>query len=149
VGLNSKQKGFTLIEIVVVFVMIGLILGMVGTRFYGNLESVKVRNAGRNVMTALRYTRGQAVISREEKTLDVNVEEKTFKAPGKDPVELPSGVELSLRTATSEIANDSVGSIRFFPDGSSTGGRITLSAGQREWRINVAWLTGEIELNND
>ncbi|MGB8635652.1 MAG: type II secretion system protein GspH, partial [Rhodanobacteraceae bacterium] len=33
---------------------------------------------------------------------------------------------------------------RFYPDGSSTGGRITVIRGQREWHINVSWLTGEV-----
>ncbi|MEM9183449.1 MAG: hypothetical protein AAGB27_09880 [Pseudomonadota bacterium] len=36
--------------------------------------------------------------------------------------------------------------MRFFPDGSSTGAQITLTAGSRSWLISVGWLTGEIEL---
>ena len=36
--------------------------------------------------------------------------------------------------------------VRFFPDGSSTGGRISLIAGEREWQVEIAWLTGEVRL---
>ena len=59
---------------------------------------------------------------------------------------LPEGVELTLKTAQSDILDNSTGRIRFFPDGSSTGGRLTLTAGDREWIITVAWLTGKIAI---
>jgi len=46
-----------------------------------------------------------------------------------------------------ELVSDTSGGIRFFPDGSSTGGNIAVVLGEREWRINVGWLTGEITLD--
>ena len=41
------------------------------------------------------------------------------------------------------------GAILFFPDGGSTGGRVTLSAGTAAWSADVAWLTGETRLLRD
>ena len=145
---SCHNRGFSLVELLAVLALIGLIMGMVGGSIVRNLDSVKSRRAGKDVMTALRYTRGQAVISRKEQWLEINIEKMTYMAPVKDAVPLPEGVEITVKTALSDILDESTGRIRFFPDGSSTGGRITLLAGQREWLITVAWLTGEITLED-
>ncbi len=142
------SQGFSLIEVLVVVSLIALLVGMVGTSVYRSLDGVKVRQAGKDLVTALRYTRGQAIVAREERTLDVDVEKKSFKAPERKVVELPDGVDVTIRTAAFDL-DRSVGKVRFFPDGSSTGAQITLTAGQRSWLISVGWLTGEIDLETE
>ena len=97
--MNRRQRlrggGFSLVELLVVVVLIGLLVSMVGGSVIRNLDGVKVRRASKDLLTALRYTRGQAVVSRAEKTLEVNVEERSYKAPDKEPVSLPEGVDPS------------------------------------------------------
>ena len=41
------------------------------------------------------------------------------------------------------------GAILFFPDGGSTGGRVTLASGRAAWSVDVGWLTGEVRLLRD
>ncbi|TCV91049.1 hypothetical protein EC912_1171, partial [Luteibacter rhizovicinus] len=48
--------------------------------------------------------------------------------------------------AQEDRVNATTGRIRFFPDGSSTGGRVTLGRGTREWHVNVGWLTGAVSV---
>ena len=57
---------------------------------------------------------------------------------------LPEDIALELFTARSELESDTVGRVRFFPDGSSTGGRITLSLAERRYMVDVDWLTGRV-----
>jgi general secretion pathway protein H len=52
-------------------------------------------------------------------------------------------------TAQTELTGEGAANIRFFPDGSSTGGRVTLERGQTVWKIDINWLTGQIELENE
>ena len=59
---------------------------------------------------------------------------------------LPSGMKLGITSAKEDQVNSHTGRIRFFPDGSSTGGHITLQREQRQWRVNVAWLTGAVSV---
>lgn len=146
---GRRSRGFSLLELMVVLVIVGLLLALVATSLSQSISAAEVRTAARDVMAALRYTRGQAIIKREERTLDVNLEKMTYQAPDKDLKHLPEGVELKLLTARSELTDENVGSIRFYPDGSSTGGRVTVIAGQREWVVNVAWLTGEITMQRE
>ena len=53
---------------------------------------------------------------------------------------------LKLYTAQEELIDNATGNIRFFPDGSSTGGHITVSGPKLAYRINVDWLTGAIAI---
>jgi general secretion pathway protein H len=40
--------------------------------------------------------------------------------------------------------DDKIAGIRFLPDGSSTGGRITVAVGEFEQLIDVDWVTGRV-----
>jgi general secretion pathway protein H len=51
---------------------------------------------------------------------------------------------MKLFTAQKDLVNDRVGAIRFYPDGGSNGGRLTLAAGERKFEIDVDWLTGRV-----
>ena len=112
------------------------------------LSGARVRAASKDLAAALRYTRGQAIVEREQKLMLLDLENRSYTAAGRDPVELPPDMEIRLVTARSELDGEGAGRIRFFPDGSSSGGRITLARGEAEWQIEVEWLTGKVNLRD-
>jgi general secretion pathway protein H len=144
--MRRGSAGFTLVEIMVVMVIIALIMGLVGTSMSRSISAAEARAASRDLVASLRYTRARAIIDKAEQVFLVDTENRSYQAPGRDKVELPKGVDLTITTATSELVSDAVSGIRFFPDGGSTGGHIELTVNKREYRVNVAWLTGETQL---
>ena len=140
----SRQSGFTLIELVAVVVLIGIALSVVSLSFSKSMTSAKIQAASRDLVAALRYTRGQAIVTGKQAALDLDIRSNTYQAPGKPIVKLPQDMQMVLYTADSEQTSTTSGRIRFFPDGASTGGHISVRLGEREWRINVSWLTGEV-----
>jgi len=128
----------------VVLVIVAIMATVVGVSISRSLTGAEIRAASRDLMAAMRYTRGQAILTRSEQTLEVDAEKRQYQAPGREPVTLPEGMDVTLLTARTEQTGEHAGRIRFFPDGSSTGGKVTLSAGRREWEVDVAWLTGEV-----
>lgn len=46
---RRAQRGFTLLEMIVVLVIIGLIMGLVGPRLFGQADKAKVQTAGTQV----------------------------------------------------------------------------------------------------
>ncbi len=143
---RRAPAGFTLVEIMVVMVIIALIMGLVATSMSRSVSAAEARAASRDLVASLRYTRARAIIDKAEQVFLVDTENRSYQAPGRDKVELPEGVDLTITTATSELVSDAVSGIRFFPDGGSTGGHIELTVNKREYRVNVAWLTGETQL---
>ena len=141
---RGRQAGFSLVEVIAVLVVVALLFTLVGGSVYRNLDSVKIRRVSNDIVAAMRYTRGQAIVTHEEQFLEIDIERRSFKAADRATQELPEGVDITLRTAAMDILDETRGRVRFYPDGSSTGGTVTLMAGDRVWRVQVAWLTGEI-----
>lgn len=141
-----RARGFTLIEIMVVLMLIALVVTLTAVSLGQGLSGSRVRAASRDLVAALRYTRGQAIVSQSEQVLELDLEKFTYTAPKRKPVELPKDMELRLLTAAQELTGEKAGRIRFYPDGSSTGGRVKLVRGQRAWDIEIAWLTGEVAM---
>lgn len=141
-----SSKGFTLVEVMVVMVIIALIMGMVATSLSSSVSAAEARAATRKLVASLRYTRARAIIDKSETVFQVNIDERSYQAPGRKLIKLPEGVDITITTARSEITSEDVAGIRFFPDGGSTGGHIELTVNDREYRVNVAWLTGETKM---
>ena len=141
---HAGQRGFTLIELIAVLVLVAIALSLVSLSFTKSMNSAKVQAASRDLVAALRYTRGQAIVKNKQTALDLDMQNNTFQAPGKPLMKLPKDMRMTLLTADSEQTGSTSGRIRFFADGASTGGHVSLFAGQREWRVNVNWLTGQV-----
>jgi general secretion pathway protein H len=142
-----RSKGFTLIELMAVILLLALAMTAVTFSFSKSLRAAKITAASRDLVAALRYTRGQAIVKGKQEVLLLNLDDNSYTPPGKQPVKLPTDMTLRLTTAEQEVTGGNSGGIRFFADGSSTGGHISVLQDRREWRINVAWLTGDIALD--
>jgi general secretion pathway protein H len=140
------SRGFTLVEMLVVLVIVSVVLALVGTSISRSVSGAEMRTAARKMAASMRYTRTRAILDKEETVFLVDTENRSYLAPKKQEVVLPEGMNVSLMTARSELTAESVGGIRFYPDGGSTGGFVELEANERVYRINVAWLTGEASL---
>lgn len=143
-----RVRGFTLVEIIAVVALIALAMTLVAVTVGDGLTNAKVKAASRDLVAALLYTRGQAIVKREPQALAVDVDGRRYRAPGKKWVELPKEMEIKILTARSEMEGEGIGRIRFYPDGASTGGNIELFRGEAVWRIDVNWLTGEVALSD-
>lgn len=144
-----RRRGFTFVEMLAVLTLIALVAGVAAGLIGANLGSAKTRAAVRDLTAALRQTRGLAIVNGEARSLEIDVDARTYQVPGKSAVQLPEELSMKLLTAAAEQTGDSKGLIRFFPDGSSSGGRITLRRDDHEWRVEIAWLTGEVRIEED
>ena len=59
---------------------------------------------------------------------------------------MPAAGEVEFIGARATRPQPGQGSVRFFPDGAATGGRIRLRDGDAGWDVDIAWLTGEVRL---
>jgi general secretion pathway protein H len=63
------------------------------------------------------------------------------------PIQLTGDWQVQVTTAAQEVLDEEQAGIRFWPDGRSTGGRITLSRNDQMQHIDIAWLTGRIRVH--
>lgn len=142
-----RAAAFTLLEVVVVLAIASAALALVAPNLGGALARTELVSAAREVASGLRYTRGHAMASGRaaEFWLDVWSHRYTAGDPPK-PHRLPDSVKLTLVTADTQAARDGRGFIRFFPDGSSTGGKVLLETAGDKRLVEVNWLTGYVRV---
>ncbi|CAK0753740.1 general secretion pathway protein H [Gammaproteobacteria bacterium] len=139
--------GFTLLELLVVLAIAGFLMAVVPPLISAALPGVETQAAARKLAAGLRFARGQAVYGGTPAALTLDLDHAQFTLSGQGrPVSLPARVKLHLTTVYSERLGEHQGAIRFFPDGSSTGGRIRVSLGRSGYDVDVAWLTGRVEV---
>jgi general secretion pathway protein H len=146
--LHAAQRGFTLVELLVVIGILALMMTLLPLALPGVQAKAELKAAVREVATALRDTRGRAVASGHAATFVLDAGSGGFRAGGSGrPQRLPKSVHPTLFTTTEERLSDSSGAIRFFADGSSTGGGVRLAQGDRRYDVLVDWLTGRISIS--
>ena len=144
---RRRHRGFTLLELLVVLFLFGLVYALAGPALDTGTTGLRIKSAARQMAAGLRKARSVAVTERREAVLALDVEGRSFSVTG-DPrtYDLPKQLDFALYTARSEVVAGRAGSIRFYPDGSSTGGRVTISAGDSKQTVDIDWLTGRVSL---
>jgi general secretion pathway protein H len=142
-----RPAGFTLLELLLVLAIAGLLMAVTPPLLSSAFPGLQLRGAAREVAAGLRAARGRAIATRSETLVQVDLEGRRIVLPGRArPIQLAEALNLELTTARSEVSDTGVAAIRFFPDGSSTGGRITLSYRQAGYDVDLDWLSGRIRL---
>ncbi len=144
---DGKRNGFTLIELLVVMAIIALLLTIAPIGLHRMMPGLEVQTAARELGASLRNARSIAIRDNQEATLTLDLEQRHYSLTGeRREFEIDEDIEIKLLTAASEQVSEQVGSIRFFPDGTSTGGTVTLTGGGVAYDVLVDWLTGRVEI---
>ena len=166
----GKSRGFTLLELLVVVLIIGLISALVMPRMAASLPGVQLKSTARAVAASLRYARSQAVFEsipymaifdNSQKLLAVEPLEELIDTGESDRFriivdgsklqkvyEFPDEVEFSVSNNSDADKGRDLFPIIFFPRGDSTGGTIVLkNVGRKQYTITVDPITGAVEID--
>lgn len=143
----KSGRGFTLLEIMVVLVIVGLMVALVPPLFSGAVSGTKLKGSARDLAVALRETRSQAIIHNNEQLVHLDLETPRYRIGNGKIQALPADVAIAVETITGERVDPRAQHVlRFFPDGSSSGELVTLSGGDRAYHLQLNWLTGTITI---
>jgi len=144
---ERRTRGFTLIEILVVLALAGLILAVTPPLLSKAMPGLQLKSTARELAAGLRFARSRAVSQRTEAVLTLDLEARSATVSGRDKsLSIPEEFDVELVSTRGEMESDTQGSIRFYPDGTSTGGRITLGYKGGGYDLDVDWLTGRVSL---
>jgi len=150
IGISTQGKGFSLVEVLIVLVIIVIVMSVVAPRFSNRTSSVRFISISREIASGLRFARMKAVTDQKPAEFIVNIEQRYYQVRGIDKTyPIPADIEISVYTAASQVVGEEQGSVLFFPDGSSSGGRIELINNGRKRSIDINWLTGLVETSED
>ncbi|WP_395026736.1 Tfp pilus assembly protein FimT/FimU [Comamonas odontotermitis] len=141
---TSAHRGFTLIELMVVFAIMALVVAMAPVAYDRLKEGVQYRDTVRSLITQLRSARYAAVSEGVPVRFTVDLKTREYGVPG-SVKEIPESVDLRTIVADREFVPDGSASIVFLASGGSTGGSVEIvrktGAGTR---LRVDWLSGRV-----
>ena len=140
---TTRQAGFTLLEVLVVVAIVALVASVSLPLLHRPFEGLRLQAAASELLAALRATRSAAILRGTEAVLTIDVDRHTFGSSTGSIRPFPAEITAKLTFASIERAGPSQGGFRFFPDGSSTGGDVTLSLRGRVAKICIDWVTGQ------
>lgn len=109
--------------------------------------SDELERTTQSLAAGLRYTRSRALSNNRPEAFTLDVRKRVYRVPEEGAAgKLPDSVEIVFFSTRENRLPRNGGVIRFFPDGSSTGGRLELSAQGDRYLLNVDWLTGQVDV---
>jgi general secretion pathway protein H len=137
-----NDNGFTLLETLVALTIVALMI---------TVSLPMLRNSGSGLDLAARQAetelrRAHATAIRTNTMVDVAIDTATGRIGGERIAAAQPPITLDLTTTIDQRQTQSAGTIRFFPDGGSTGGGLALAQDGRRMQVLVDWLTGRISL---
>jgi general secretion pathway protein H len=94
----------------------------------------------------LREARSNAVVHNRIELFSADAAEGSFALAHRAVHHLPRGVEMTLTTTAEQARSATAGTIRFYPDGTSTGGGLELRQNGHDTQVLVDWLTGRTRI---
>jgi general secretion pathway protein H len=143
---RAGAAGFTLFELIVALAVIGLALVLITGYRAPWSSALGLRGTAAELASGLRLARSQAIAGNHPVALDLDLAGHRYRVGTDQPQPLPANLAIELLTVAGENRGRTGGDIRFNPDGSSTGGRITLADGRRRVAVGVDWLTGRVSV---
>jgi len=145
---RSDEAGFTLIELLVVLAVIGLLITAVPLIITKARPGAELRAAASDIAHALRAARLHAMSTQQEVLVQFDAETDSYQLSQADEVhKLPDGIGIDVSDA-GRISSQDQSVIHFYPDGSSTGGAVSLISHHQRHVISVLPLTGRVVIDD-
>ena len=136
------SRGFTLLEVVVVLLVVAVAVGLVAPTIGRSVESVRARAEVAGFSATLRHAREQAITTRHQHTVVVDPTSRVVTVTvEEDDVRWTRA--LSPRLTIHATTPDAL-TIRFEPQGTSSGGAFRLRSGAVTYRVTVDAVTGRV-----
>lgn len=143
---DRRQAGFTLVEVIAILVIAAIAASALSFIVRPRSGNAQLKALAGTVAAGLRHTRGRAIKRGRELVAHIDVGGRRINwGTTRAPLTLQRGISIKATTAKSEMSS-SVAGIRFFPNGSSTGGRLRVSSDGKHYEIVVNWLTGRVSI---
>ena len=135
-------RGFTLIELIVTLLVIAVAVGLVAPTIGRSTDAVRARAEIAGFSATLRHAREQAITTRQQHTVVVDPTEHQVRVlNGEDEVRWTRALPARL---TVQPISPSALTIRFHPQGTSSGSDLRLKSGSIAYRVSVDAVTGRV-----
>jgi general secretion pathway protein H len=145
---SSTKKcddGLTLVEMMVVLAILAISAAVAYPSFRASSETNEPALHLTRISAMLKAARGRSISSGRDVAFVINTTDSTYGlSSDTTPTQFPKVLSMTLTAARSTAPGEEGAALVFFPDGSSTGGRISITDGRKTAGLVVGWLTGAV-----
>jgi prepilin-type N-terminal cleavage/methylation domain-containing protein len=163
-----KDKGFSLMEVIIVLTIVVLSISLVASSFSNLSRTIELKAAAKKVSGILRYYRSEAInkgsvyqvlfdpearavkvqsVLLTESTEETEADQKKGGEGAKTLYGLPEGVQMKELDFPSPEYPCDLPAVEFYPNGGSNGGSVLINSPERKgYRIKVDFVTGMVAM---
>lgn len=143
------EKGFTLLEIIIVLFLITLITGLSSTHYANMLPAVKFNAVTREMMTTIKHARNLAKTNNEITILTIDLDDRKYNITGFAVKEIPKDVSVKIVDPDKGEIFKGKYLMLFYAGGVADGGTIVMWNHKRTRSIQLDPISGAIIANTD
>ncbi len=148
-GRRSSAAGFTLVELLAVLAILAIAVVAISYGGGRSVDAAQFRALMVKTAAAIRQARAEAIRTAGESVFVVDLGGRRMgEADGGDLLTIPRDVDVTAEVAASEQYRDGSLGIRFYGNGSSTGGTLRFVWRGQNYHILVNWLTGNVSMGH-
>jgi prepilin-type N-terminal cleavage/methylation domain-containing protein len=140
----SSERGFTLLELIVTLLVISLAVGLVIPTIGRSTEALRVRAEVAGFSAMLRHARERAIVTRTAQAVVIDPDARRVSRLAGGPEGEVRETRALPEHLTVEADPPPALTVRFEPQGVSSGGDFRLASGTIAYRVTVDALTGRV-----
>lgn len=142
---KACNRGFSLLELIVVLFIIGIISSLVPIALSNSLSNTELKTSSMKIASALRYARNEAISYKKDYALFIDINNNRFFIQQLDKNEIEPEWIFNLKEDIKIILRKDLEKISFSPIGTSSGGDIEVENSKgSSYIIHVEPLTGRV-----
>ena len=139
----NHESGFTILELLLVLVILAVVSTIAYPLIHQSHRDMTLRSTAHQLANHLRLARGAAIKSNKDYTMTIDVAQRRYWVNGLTrPRRISQAIAVDFITLLKERSSSKRAGLRFYPDGSATGGKIILTMGRNQAIVELDWLTG-------
>ena len=147
-AIGKNRSGFTLLELIVVILIIGVVMSVGIPRIFNGLESTKTRNLMSDIIIFFRQTRMEALSTSKPVEVLITLHEGVFETNNDKTFKIPEELGILIKLVNDEeygYYDDELEKtkVTFYPNGMATERKLVLSNNDSDFAIiTIDPLTG-------
>lgn len=142
----GNERGFSLIELMIVLVMVGIGASLVLPRLDAGFDTLRIRHAALDIAAVARSLRSRSMKEQRPFRLIVSLDDGSYRVLGEDRIPFPEGVLVAVNGG--EPVREGVRHFIFFPNGRMMSGEIVVS-GERQvgsYTVRLDTISGKVQV---
>lgn len=146
---NQREAGFSLLELLGVLAIVGIVSVVALAGLQPRSKSLELKTTSSAIASTLRRARSRAITRNREITVSFDFNTRRYwQSNASKYGTMPAGMKGTLVTASGEVLSGNSGRVRFFPNGSSTGGMLKLQLQNHKKIISIDWMSGSVRIED-